>query len=161
MAITSLSELGDTVPTIIEEAQYTAEFKAVMRPLCWNIKKGKGSNVNVPYLCTFAAAQLQEGVDMISSQTMTDTNVQITPYESGLKAILTDDVIEDDNEDLIRAAGKLLGDAYERKRDEDLLGDLDNGTNSLGGSGTTLTLGHLSQTKDQLWHAGALLPRTT
>lgn len=25
----------------------------------------------------------------------------------------------------------------------------------------TLTLGHLSQTKDQLWHDGALLPRTT
>ncbi len=144
MAITSLAELGDTIPTIIEEAQYTAQFKAVMRPLCWKIKKGKGTTVNVPYFGEVTANRLNDGQDMTQSETMADTNVQITPYEAGLKIILTDNVIEDDNEDLIRAAGVLLGDAYEKLVDKDLLSDLDNGTNSLGGAGTTATLGHFA-----------------
>ena len=138
---TTTDELQDTIPTIIEEAQFTRQFKAVMRGLAWNIRKGKGSTVNVPYFGEVVSHKLTEGVDMVTDEKMEDTNVQITPYEAGLKIILTDVVIEDDNEDLIRAAGTLLGDAYEKKLDIDLLERLDNGTNSLGGAGTTLTMG--------------------
>ena len=141
---TTTGELGDTIPTIIEEAQFTAQFKAVMRPLCWNIPKGKGTTVNVPYFGEATSRQLTEGVDMANDEKMNDTNVQITPYEAGLKIILTDVVIEDDNEALIRAAGVVLGDAYEKKRDTDLLARLDNATNSLAGAGTTLTMGHIA-----------------
>lgn len=144
MAVTKLANLGDTIPTIIEEAQYTAQFKAIMRGLSWNIKKGKGTTVNVPYFGEVTANVLTEGVDMANSETMQDTNVQITPYEAGLKIILTDTVIEDDNEDLIRAAGRLLGDAFEKKRDQDLLARLDNGTNSVCAANSTLTMGHIA-----------------
>ena len=142
--VTKTDELGDTIPTILEEAQYRRQFKAVMRGLSWNIRKGKGSTVNVPYFGEVVSRQLTEGVDMITDEKMTDTNVQVTPYEAGLKIILTDDVIEDNNEDLIRAAGTLLGDGYEKKVDTDLLERLDNGTNSLGGAGTTQTMGHIA-----------------
>src|SRR3990167_3466392 len=141
---TTTGELGDTIPTIIEEAQFTQQFKAIMRPLSWNIPKGKGSTVNVPYFGEATSRQLTEGVDMVNDEKMVDTNVQITPYENGLKIILTDVVIEDDNEALIRAAGVVLGDAYEKKRDTDLLARLDNATNSLAGAGTTLTMGHIA-----------------
>ncbi len=141
---TTTDELTDTIPTILEEAQFTRQFKAVMRGLSWNIRKGKGSTVNVPYFGEVVSHQLTEGVDMTTDEKMQDTNVQITPYEAGLKIILTDVVIEDDNEDLVRAAGTLLGDAYEKKVDEDLLARLDNGTNSLGGAATTLTMGHVA-----------------
>jgi hypothetical protein len=144
MPITDTSALGDTIPTIIEEAQFTMQFKAIMRGLCWNIKKGKGSTVNVPYFGEATSNQLQEGVDMTASEQMVDTNVQVTPYEAGLKIILTKTVVEDDNEDLIRAAGTLLGDAYEKKVDVDLAEKLVNGTNTLGGASTTLTMGHLA-----------------
>jgi hypothetical protein len=144
MPQTTTAELTDTIPTIIEEAQFTRQFKGVMRGLSWNIRKGKGSTVNVPYFGTVTSNQLTEGVDMTSSETMQDTNVQVTPYEAGLKIILTKNVVEDDNEDLIRAAGRLLGDGYETKVDQDLLARLDNGTNSLGGAGTTMTMGQLA-----------------
>lgn len=144
MAITKLSELGDTIPTILEEAQFTQQFKAVMRPLCWNIRKGKGSTINVPYFGEVVASSLTDGVDMTASETMEDTLVVITPAEVGLKIVLTDNVIEDDNEDLIRAAGTMLGDAYEKKRDIDLLGQLDDATVSLAGANTTLTMGHIA-----------------
>jgi len=147
MAITKLSDLGDTIPTIIEEARFTSQFKAIMRGLSWTIKKGKGTTVNVPYFSEATANVLTEAVDMTSSETMIDTNVQITTYEVGLKIVLTDNVIEDDNEDLKRAAGRILGDAFEKKRDQDLLVQLDDATISLAGASTTLTMGHIAASR--------------
>ncbi len=144
MAITKVSELGDTIPTLIEEARFTEQFKAVMRGLSWTIRKGKGSTINVPYFGEVVAGALTDGIDMTSSETMVDTNVPITPLEVGLKITLTDSVIEDNNEDLKRAAGRLLGDAYEKKRDLDLLGQIDDATTSVAGSATTLTMGHVA-----------------
>ena len=151
MAGTTLtSDLGDTIPTIISEAKFTEQFKAIMRGLCWRIAKGKGSTVNIPYFGEAVSHQLTEGVDMISAETMVDTNVQITPYEAGLKIILTDVVIEDDNEDLVRAAGRVLGDAYEKKVDQDLLARLDSATVSMGAAGSTLTMGYIAAARAQL-----------
>ena len=147
---TKVADLGDTIPTIIEEAQFTQEFTAVMRPLVWNIPKGKGSTVNVPYFGTVVSRQLTEGIDMTSDETMVDTNVQVTPFDAGLKIILTDVVIEDDNEALIRAAGNLLGNAYEKKRDTDLLGRFDNASSSLAGSTTSLSMGHIAAARAML-----------
>ena len=144
MPNTTTAELGDTIPTIINEAQFTRQFKGVMRGLSWNVRKGKGSTVNIPYFNTAVSHQLTENVDMTTAETMEDTNVQVTPYEAGLKIVLSKNVVEDDNEDLIRAAGRLLGDGYELKVDQDLLARLDNATNSLGGSGTTLTMGQVA-----------------
>ncbi len=141
---TKTTDLGDTIPTIIEEAQFTMEFTAVMRPLVWNIAKSKGSTVDVPYFGTVTSRQLSEGVDMTSDEKMVDTNVRITPFEAGLKIILTDVVIEDNNESLIRAAGSLLGNAYERKLDIDLLERMDNASSSLAGSTNSLAMGHLA-----------------
>lgn len=150
MAGTTTAELGDTIPTIIEEARFTEQFKAIMRSLCWPIRKGKGTTVNVPYFGEVSAAQLTEGVDMTADQKMEDTNVQITPYEVGLKIILSKNVVEDDNEDLKRAAGVLLGDAFEKKRDQDLLALLDNGTTSLAASANALTMGHIAAARATL-----------
>lgn len=143
MATTKTDQLTNTIPTIIEEAMYTAQHNAVMRGLVWTIRKGKGSTVNVPTFGENTAHNLTEGIDMTASETMSDTNVQITPGEVGLKIILTDDVIEDDNEDLKRAAGTILGAAFEKKRDEDLLEQIDDATNSLGANGT-LTMGFIA-----------------
>jgi hypothetical protein len=144
MGDTTSANLGDTIPTIINEAQFTRQFKGVMRGLSWNVRKGKGSTVNIPYFNTAVSHQLSEGIDMTGAETMQDTNVQVTPYEAGLKIVLTKTVVEDDNEDLIRAAGRLLGDGYELKVDQDLLARFANGTNTVGAAGSTLTMGYVA-----------------
>ncbi len=144
MAVTGLAELTDTIPVIIEEAHFTEQFNAVMRGLVWNVAAGKGSTTNIPYFGDLAAARLTEKVDMINSETPVDTNVQITPYECGLKVIITEDLIEDDQEDMKRVVGKLMGDAYERKRDGDLLAQMDDAASSLCGSANPLTMGHIA-----------------
>ena len=142
---TTTSVIADTIPTIIEEARFPQMFKAVMASLVWNIPKElhKGSTVNVPYWGTVTAQSLTEGVDMSSPTKMADTLVTITPGEVGAQILVTWKVVRDNQESVIRAAGRILGDAYEKKRDEDLLGELDDGTNSLG-SGSTATLGQIA-----------------
>ena len=145
MAVTGIAEVNDTIDTIHEKALLTRQFEAIMSSLAWTINKGKGhTTINVPYFAEVTANTLTEKIDMTQSETLTDTNVQITPSEVGCKIILTDTALEDDREQLIDIAGRALGMAYNKKEDQDLLGQLDDGTNSIPGTGNTLTMGHLA-----------------
>ena len=148
MAITTTAELGDTIPTVIEEARHTAQFQAVMASLCWKITKemGDGKTVNVPYWGEVTAVGLTEGTDMTASSTMEDTNVRITPAEVGVKIILTDKLVRDNMNDVKAAAGKILGAAMEKKRDQDLLGQFADATTDLGGS-NDLTMGFIAASR--------------
>ena len=148
MAITTISELADTVDTIHEKAMLTSQFSNPMAALSWKIAKGKGhSTVNVPYFGIVVANNLSEGIDMTTSQTMEDTNVVVTLKEVGAKIILTDVALEDDLEELQGIAGNMLGIAVGKKQDTDLLALLDNGTNGVCGADSTLTMGHLAAAK--------------
>lgn len=146
MAITTTTVLADTVPTVLEKARFTQRFKAIMASLCWNIRKQlhDGKTINVPYWGIVSASTLTEGVDMAASEDMEDTLVTITPSEVGCKIILTDKLVRDNNEDIKSAAGRILGEAMEYKRDYDLLGQIDDATTSLGGTTTTGTMGAIA-----------------
>lgn len=143
---TTLQQVTDTIPTVISSARMTEVFANEMKPLVQNIRKpkGSGSTVNIPYFGVLTARTLTDGVDMTADEQLEDTNVQITLNEVGCKVILTDNVIEDDQEDLRSMAGNLLGQAIGAKQDADLLALLDNGTTSLCGTGSTLTMGHIA-----------------
>lgn len=149
MAITKLTTLSDTIPTIIEKAHLTSQHSAIMAGLCWNIRKldHKGSTVNVPYFGEVVAHELTDGTDMLNSETMADTNVPISLKENGAKIILTDNLLEDDAENVRNIAGMVLGQACEKKRDTDLIEQMDDATTNLAGSGTTLTMGHIAAAK--------------
>ncbi len=148
MGFTTISDLQDTVDTIHEKALLTSQFGNPMAALCWNINKGKGhSTVDIPYFGVISANTLNEGVDMTNTETMQDTNVQVTLNEVGAKIILTDVALEDDKEELQGIAGRLLGNAVAKKQDTDLLALLDNGTNTVGTSGSALTMGFLAAAK--------------
>jgi len=142
MAVTTDAVMADTVPTVLESARYTSEYMAEMSKLVWNIRKQlhDGKNVNVPVFGTVTARSLTEGVDNVVSETMSDTLVTITPGEVGCKIILTDKLVRDNNEDMKAAAGRLLGNAMEVKRDTDLIGQFTSAGTTLGG-GNTGTLG--------------------
>lgn len=151
MAITTTTVLADTVPTILEKARFTQRFVAVMASLVWNIKKQlhDGSTVNIPYFGIVEARNLTEGVDMTTAEDMEDTLVTITPGEVGCKIILTDKLVRDNSEDIKSAAGRILGEAMEYKRDFDLIGEIDNAPTSnpdhtLGAGSSALTMGEIA-----------------
>lgn len=146
MAITTTSVTGDTIATILSAARHTEQHQTVMRHLAWKIRKPKhgGSTVNLPIWGTATAYALTEGVDMANPQSLTDTKVTITPAEVGCQIILTDKVVHDNNEDVLAAGGRVLGNAMGKKEDQDLLEQLDDASRSLGSNSTTMTLGHLA-----------------
>jgi hypothetical protein len=146
MATTNNSVLADTIPTVIEEARYTEQFKEVLSKLAWRITKAKGdgSTVNLPYFGTVSANNLTDGIDMVNPQSMSDTNVVITPGEVGAQILLSWKLARDNQEDVIRAAGRILGEAMVVKRESDLAGQLDDSSHTPMGGGGTLTLGMIA-----------------
>ena len=145
MAITTDSVMADTVPTVLEAARFTEEFMAEMSKLVWNIRKQlhDGKNVNIPLFGTVTARNLTEGIDNVVSETMSDSLVTITPGEVGSKIILTDKLVRDNNEDIKAAAGRLLGNAMELKKDQDLLLLLASAGTTLG-AGVAATMGQFA-----------------
>ena len=143
MAISTTTVLSDTISTVISEARYTEQIKEVISGVCWRITKPlhDGSTINLPYWGTVSAKSLSEGIDMVSPQAMEDTNVQFTPGEVGAQIVLTDKVARDNYEDVLRAAGRILGEAMVAKREQDLAGQFTDATTDLGGAGSVATLG--------------------
>ena len=152
MAITNTSVLSDTIKTVISEARYTEQIKEVISGVCWRITKPlhDGSTVNLPYWGTVSANNLSEGIDMVNPQAMEDTNVQFTPGEVGAQIVLTDKVARDNNEDVLRAAGRILGEAMVAKREQDLAGQFTDATTDLGGAGSAATLGIIAAARATL-----------
>ena len=140
MAVTTDTVMNDTVPTVLSRARFTEQFIAEMSALVWKIRKElhDGKTVNIPTFGTVTARNLTEGIDNVVSETMSDTSVTITPGEVGCKLIVTDKLVRDNNEDIKGAAGRILGEAMEVKRDKDLLDQFNSAGTSLGSGAATL-----------------------
>mgnify|MGYP003147341258 FL=1 len=152
MAISTTTVLSDTIQTVISEARYTEQIKEVISGVCWRITKPlhDGSTINLPYWGTVSANNLSEGIDMVNPQAMEDTNIQFTPGEVGAQIVLTDKVTRDNNEDVLRAAGRILGEAMIAKREQDLAGQFTDATTDLGGTGSVATLGIIAAARATL-----------
>ena len=152
MAYTDTAQLSDTIQTVIAEARYTEQIKEVISGVCWKITKPlhDGSTINLPYWGTVSANNLSEGIDMVNPQAMEDTNIQFTPGEVGAQILLTDKVTRDNNEDVLRAAGRILGEAMIAKREQDLAGQFADATTDLGGTGSAATLGIIAAARATL-----------
>jgi hypothetical protein len=152
MADTLTSSLQDTISTVISEARFTEQVKEVISGVCWKITKPMhdGSTVNLPYFDNVTAYNLTEGIDMVNPQSMVDTNIAFTPGEVGAQIVLSDKLVRDNNEDILRAAGVILGNAMVSKREKDLALQFVDSTSDTGGTGTALTLGMVAAARATL-----------
>lgn len=132
---------------VIEQARYTAEHNAPMLGLVEHFTLGKGEkSITVPKVAQMTASALTDGVDLADSQDIGMTTTTLTTSEVGLKVILTDKLVRQENEDVFRIVGRQAGDAVARKKDTDLLtlfSSLNGGT-GLGSSGRDMELGNLA-----------------
>ena len=89
------------------------------------------------------AVALADGFDMIGTDTITDSTLQITPTEFGAQLTVTDLAKNQITKrtDLIRQAGRILVNSMQTKEDIDLLTQLDSFSVALGSAGTALTPG--------------------
>lgn len=113
-------QLENAQGTIISKARYTAEHNAPVAALFERFILAKGnSTITVPKVGQVTFADLFDGVDMVDTEDIGMTTVDLTTSELGAKFILTDKLVRQENEDVFKMVGRQLGDGYARKTDTD------------------------------------------
>jgi len=106
----------------ITQCLYTAEHNAPVASLVEHFRLSQGEKqINVPKAGQMTAAPLTDGVDMVDSESIGMTITELTTGEVGLKVILTDKLVRQENEDVFKMVGRQMGDAMARKKDRDLI----------------------------------------
>jgi len=107
---------------MLAAARYTEEHNAPMVGLIEKFNLGKGEfQLTIPKVGQMDAEDLVEGVDMVDSEDIDVSTVTATTAEVGLKVIITDTLVQQNNEDVFRIIGRQMGDAMARKKDSDII----------------------------------------
>lgn len=151
---TTASFSGATTPTVpgnvlkllIAAARDTPQLQGNLTTLITNdpLPNGMGTTWNSPKFGTYTAYSLSEGVDMAQQQSLTVTNIVITPAEVGVQAVYTWKSLAEWSENVLQRAGQIMRRAMDRKKDADVSSLFSGLDKSRGGAGESLTVGHLS-----------------
>lgn len=118
----TLGDLEKASNVLIGEARYTAEFNSPCIHLVERQQLGKGENTyRFLKFGQATMASLTDGQDMTDSEDFNMTYVDAEPTEVGAKFIITDKAARELKPDMMRIAGRMLGDGMGRKRDEDII----------------------------------------
>jgi len=132
---------------MLASARYTEEHNAPMVGLIEKFNLGKGEyQLTIPKVAQMTAEDLAEGQDMIDSEDIDVSTVTATTAEVGLKVIITDTLLQQNNEDVFKIIGRQMGDAMARKKDNDIIALFPslNGGQVLGADGANFTLALVS-----------------
>ena len=132
---------------MLASARYTEEHNAPMVGLIEKFNLGKGEyQLTIPKVAQMTAEDLAEGQDMIDSEDIDVSTVTATTAEVGLKVIITDTLLQQNNEDVFKIIGRQMGDAMARKKDNDIIALFPslNGGTVLGADGANFTLALVS-----------------
>lgn len=146
MPITTSASIDQAVKTYVAESRYTMQD----RPgVLWGsiskemLPENNGPTVTVPKFGQINTVALTQGIDMVQAQEITDSGISITPAEYGAQVILTDYLMMTAKDDFFRVAGRILGESFDRQREQTLCDDLDNFSVALGSAGTAINIGHV------------------
>jgi len=144
MAYTTASDLAAGQKAMVAQARFTLEHDVVCPKLFTKMTLGKGNKSQyIPKFGTVTANDLTDGQDMTDAQSLTITGTTHTTDEAGCKVVITRKLMSQLNDDAMRAAGKVIGNAMQKKIDQDglaLFSGLDSG---VGAAGTTFTIDYL------------------
>ena len=146
--ITDITAVADSLPTeFIAEVKLANRYAPIMRPLVRNVDlpDGSGSKWQSTELTRSTIVALADGDDLATAEQVTDTAFTITPTRYGGQIVYTEEAYRKFTKqaDLARMVGEILREDMLRKEDVDLLTQLDSFSTSLGGAGTSLTVGHI------------------
>ena len=132
---------------MLASARYTEEHNAPMVGLIEKFSLGKGEyQLTIPKVAQMTAEDLAEGQDMIDSEDLDLSTVTATTAEVGLKVIITDTLLQQNNEAVFKIIGRQMGDAMARKKDNDIIALFPslNGGTVLGADDKSLNLANAS-----------------
>ena len=132
---------------MLAQARYTEEHNAPMVGLIEKFNLGKGEyKLEIPKVGQMSAEDLTEGQDMVDSEDIDVSTVTATTAEVGLKVIVTDTLLRQNNEDVYKIIGRQMGDAMARKKDTDIIALFPslNGGSEFGADDKNLNLANAS-----------------
>ena len=132
---------------MLASARYTEEHNAPMVGLIEKFNLGKGEyQLTIPKVAQMTAEDLAEGQDMIDSEDIDVSTVTATTAEVGLKVIITDTLLQQNNEDVFKIIGRQMGDAMARKKDTDIIALFPslNGGSAIGADNALFNLANVS-----------------
>lgn len=159
--INSTLNIDNVVRPMLAESRLTIEQVPVMKQLVRveRIPKGQGGAYRLPKWGTLPdAGDLVEGMDISQSQQLSDTLQTFTPTEVGHQVIITHRAMETLRDDIMRQAGRQMGDALQRRIDKDGLTMLDGFSVALGTAGTALNWEHIAAAEVAIMGGGANEP---
>ena len=132
------SELENAQLKIVAKTLFTEEHSAPVSRLFDQFRLGDGEKtITVPKVGQMTAATLVDGIDLVDSEDINMTTLDVSPVESGLKVVLTTKLVRQMNEDVWAIVGRQTGEAMARKKERDCIAlfvNLNGGT-ALGGDG--------------------------
>ena len=132
---------------MLAQARYTEEHNAPMVGLIEKFNLGKGEyKLEIPKVGQMSAEDLVEGVDMVDSEDINVNTITATTAEVGIKVVITDTLLRQNNEDVYKIIGRQMGDAMARKKDTDIIALFPtlNGGTAFGADNIELTLANAS-----------------
>lgn len=145
-------QLDNAQRIAIASARYTAEHSYPCKNLIEHMTLKQGEKtLTVPKVAQMTFGPLTDGVDITDSEDIGMTTVDLTTAEVGLKVILTDKLLRQENESVFKMVGRQVGDAEARKVDRDIIALFTalNGGTTLGAAAAALTLTRLSAVIDR------------
>jgi len=133
--------LAEAQNIVITNCLYAADHNHPCYQLISHYTLGQGAKqITVPKVGQMTATALTDGEDLVNSEDIGLTTVDLTPSEVGMKVILTDKLVRQFNEDVFKVVGRQMGDGMSRKRDRDIIALFSalNGGTTLGADNATL-----------------------
>lgn len=138
--------LATAMRIALAKCRFTEEHNAPCASLIdhFTLKKGE-KMLTIPHVGQMTALDLVDGRDMMDSEDIGLTSVDLTSDEVGLRVFLTYKLLRQFNEDVLKIVGRQMGDAMARKKDEDIIALFSalNGGTPLGSDGTNMTMQNL------------------
>ena len=152
---TTTTNLADSLPTVIAAARIVREYEGTMTSDSVvdkvTLAENSGTGWNEVRLDKLTATGVAETATLDNPQQMSDSLLTLTPTVTGIQTIVTDRVYRRLASNVLSQIGQLGQNAIQRKKDKDGLTQLDSFSTSLGGAGSTLTVGHISAGQSRIF----------
>ena len=139
--------LEDAQRIVIAKTKYTMEHSMPCVNLVEHMTLEKGAKqITVPKVGQVTAQDLTDGEDLVATADIGMTTTDLTTAEVGLKYILTDKLVRQENESVFNIVGRQGGDAMGRKKNNDVIALFSalNGGSPLGGDSKHMTMKNLA-----------------
>ena len=115
-------QLENAQRVTIGEVLFTMEHNAPCANLIrhFTMKQGEKTKT-IPKVGQMTSSDLVDGVDIVDSEDIGMTTTDLTSTEKGLKVILTDKLVRQEDADVFRMVGHQTGDAMARQKDEKII----------------------------------------